>query len=80
MVKETQITQGFAGDMNVEREGHGMFSEADKAVMALVNGRKEGKIESLGESIAIMEVMDQVRRQNESKFPDRIETTERVGL
>ena len=71
---------GFAGNMNAEGEGHGMFWEADKAAVALVEGRKEGKFESLDEFIVIMEVMDEVRRQNGLKFPDKIETTERVEL
>ncbi|RMD42613.1 hypothetical protein DV735_g2506, partial [Chaetothyriales sp. CBS 134920] len=57
-------------------EGLGMFWEADEAALALVEGRKEGQFESLEESIVIMEVMDEVRKQNELRYPDKIETTD----
>lgn len=72
---------GFGETMNAEGEGHGMFWEADEAGRAaLVEGRKEGQFESLDESVLIMEVMDEVRRQNGLKYPDQIETTDRVAL
>ncbi|KAF2140922.1 uncharacterized protein K452DRAFT_272642 [Aplosporella prunicola CBS 121167] len=67
---------GFAGEMNPEGEGHGMFWEADEAATALVEGRKEGRYEDLSESVVIMEVMDEVRRQGGLKYPERIESTE----
>ena len=67
---------GFGGSTNQEGEGHGMFWEADEAAMALVEGRKEGKFEGLEESIVIMEVMDEVRRQGGMKYPENIESTE----
>ncbi|KAF2205693.1 oxidoreductase domain-containing protein [Delitschia confertaspora ATCC 74209] len=67
---------GFGGDKNDEGEGHGMFWEADEAATALVEGRKEGKYESLAESILIMEVMDEVRRQGGLTYPEKIESTE----
>ena len=67
---------GFGSSMNAEGEGHGMFWEADEAAIALTEGRKEGKYESLEESIVIMEVMDEVRRQNGLKYPEKIETTD----
>lgn len=70
---------GFAGT-NAEGEGHGMFWEADEAALALVEGRKEGKFESLDESLLIMEVMDEVRRQNGLEYPEKIETTDRIQL
>jgi len=66
---------GFLGGKNAEGEGHGMFWEADEAATALVEGRKEGKYESLAESIVIMEVMDEVRKQGGLTYPDKIETT-----
>lgn len=66
---------GFLGDVNSEGEGHGMFWEADEAATALVEGRKEGKYEGLEESIIIMEVMDEVRRQGNLEYPEKIETT-----
>lgn len=66
---------GFGGGRNGEGEGHGMFWEADEAATALIEGRKEGKYEGLAESILIMEVMDEVRKQGGLVYPDKIETT-----
>lgn len=68
---------GF-GDIavNPEGEGHGMFWEADEVARALSEGRKEGQYESLEESVVIMEVMDEVRRQGGLKYPAKIETTD----
>ncbi|KAI1608328.1 dimeric dihydrodiol dehydrogenase [Exophiala viscosa] len=65
---------------NPEGEGHGMFWEADEAAMALIEGRKEGRFLGLDESIVVMEVMDEVRRQNGLVFPDKIESTDSVTL
>jgi dihydrodiol dehydrogenase / D-xylose 1-dehydrogenase (NADP) len=67
---------GFGDDKNPEGEGHGMFWEADECAFALKEGRKEGKYEGLKESVVIMEVMDEVRKQNGMTYPDKIETTE----
>ena len=67
---------GFGDETNPEGEGHGMFWEADEAASAIVEGRKEGKFESLDESIVIMEVMDEVRKQGGMKLPDNIESTD----
>ncbi|KAH8805085.1 putative dimeric dihydrodiol dehydrogenase [Xylogone sp. PMI_703] len=58
-----------------EGEGYGMFWEADEAGMALLEGRKEGKYESLDETVVIMEVMDEVRRQCGLRYPEHVETT-----
>ncbi|PSN64878.1 oxidoreductase domain-containing protein [Corynespora cassiicola Philippines] len=66
---------GFGGGRNAEGEGHGMFWEADEAATAFVEGRKEGKYEGLAESILIMEVMDEVRKQGGLVYPEKIETT-----
>lgn len=67
---------GFGADWNPEGEGHGMFWEADEAALAIVEGRKEGRFESLKESIVIMEVMDEVRKQGGLVYPEEIETVE----
>jgi len=67
---------GFGDEFNAEGEGHGMFWEADEVAYALKEGRKEGKYESLAESIVIMEVMDEIRRQNNMTYPDKIESTD----
>jgi dihydrodiol dehydrogenase / D-xylose 1-dehydrogenase (NADP) len=67
---------GFGKDRNKEGEGHGMFWEADEAALALVEGRKEGRFENLEESVVIMEVMDEVRRQGGLVYPKEIESTD----
>ncbi|KAF2263588.1 NAD(P)-binding protein [Lojkania enalia] len=66
---------GFGSGKQSEGEGQGMFWEADEAATALLEGRKEGKYEGLEESILIMEVMDEVRKQGGLKYPEKIETT-----
>lgn len=65
---------GFGGGTNAEGEGHGMFWEADEAADAVIHGRKEGRYEGLDESILIMEVMDESRKQGGLKYPEKIET------
>ena len=61
----------------VERkiDGLGMFWEADECAKCL----RDGKLGSDGmgweESLAIMEVMDEVRRQNGMVYPEKIEST-----
>jgi dihydrodiol dehydrogenase / D-xylose 1-dehydrogenase (NADP) len=74
--KGSGFYNGFGDDKNPEGEGHGMFWEADECAFALKEGRKEGKYEGLKESVVIMEVMDEVRKQNGMTYPDKIETTE----
>ncbi|KAK3075882.1 hypothetical protein LTR53_000456 [Teratosphaeriaceae sp. CCFEE 6253] len=74
--KESGWKNGFGGNLNPEGEGHGMFWEADECANALKEGRKEGKYESLEESLAIMKVMDEVRKQGRMTYPDKIETTD----
>jgi hypothetical protein len=57
-------------------KGHGMYWEADEVARCL----RDGKLESEGlpweESIVIMEVMDEVRRQGGLMYPQKIESTE----
>ncbi|RSL42642.1 hypothetical protein CEP54_015406 [Fusarium duplospermum] len=67
---------GFLTFMNPEGEGQGMFWEADEAAFAIVEGRKEGRQMDLSETIAVMDVMDEVRRQGGLVYPEKIETTE----
>lgn len=66
---------GFGSQTNAEGEGHGMFWEADEAGYALRDGRKEGRFENLEESLTIMKVMDEVRKQNGLVYPEKIEST-----
>ncbi|KAL1301784.1 hypothetical protein AAFC00_005980 [Neodothiora populina] len=72
--KGSGFYNGFADERHGEGEGQGMFWEADECAFALKEGRKEGKYESLDESIVIMETMDEVRKQGGLKFPEKIET------
>jgi predicted dehydrogenase len=74
--KGSGFYNGFGGDNNQEGEGHGMFWEADECAYAIRDGRKEGQNESLEESLVIMKVMDEVRREGGMKLPDKIETTD----
>jgi len=67
---------GFGDTQQAEGEGQGMFWEADEAATALLEGRKEGKYEGLAESILIMEVMDEVRKQGGLVYPEKIESIE----
>lgn len=67
---------GFGEARHPEGEGMGMFWEADECAYALKEGRKEGKYESLDESLVIMKVMDSVREQGGMKLPEKIETTD----
>lgn len=72
--------KGLGEVRNVEcsfpAEGHGMYWEADEVARCL----RDGKLESEGlpweESIVIMEVMDEVRRQGSLTYPQKIESTE----
>lgn len=74
--KSSGWKNGFGGDWQPESAGQGMFWEADECAFALKEGRKEGKYESLEESLVIMKVMDEVRRQNGLVYPEKIETLE----
>lgn len=67
---------GFGDDLQPEGEGHGMFWEADECGFALMEGRKEGRLEGWEESVLIMEVMDEVREKNGMKYPEDIESVE----
>lgn len=55
--------------------GKGMYWEADEVARCL----RDGKLESEGlpweESIVIMEVMDEVKRQGGLTYPEKIEST-----
>lgn len=72
--KGSGFHNGFGQSQHIEGEGHGMFWEADEAGRALVEGRKEGSLLGLEESVLIMEIMDEVRKQNGMKYPSDIET------
>ncbi|KAH6975663.1 hypothetical protein EDB80DRAFT_621062 [Ilyonectria destructans] len=67
---------GFLHYMNPEGEGQGMFWEADEAGLAIIEGRKEGRRLDLTETIAVMDVLDEVRRQGGLVYPESIETVD----
>ncbi|KAL8908310.1 MAG: hypothetical protein Q9171_005496 [Xanthocarpia ochracea] len=54
--------------------GSGMFWEADECARCLRDGRLESDGMGWEESVVIMEVMDEVRRQGGLKYPERIES------
>ncbi|KAF2204369.1 NAD(P)-binding protein [Delitschia confertaspora ATCC 74209] len=69
-LEEETITHG------VEGGGHGMFYEADECARCI----KGGKLQSEGlpweESLLIMKVMDEVRRQGGLVYPEELESCE----
>lgn len=73
--KSANWKNGFNGGWQPNGAGHGMFWEADECAYALRDGRKEGRYESLQESLVIMKTMDEVRKQNNLVYPEKIETT-----
>lgn len=56
--------------------GHGMFWEADEVARCVRDGKLESEGMPLEESVVIMEVMDEVRRQNDLVYPEKIESVE----
>ncbi|OJD20014.1 hypothetical protein AJ78_00030 [Emergomyces pasteurianus Ep9510] len=56
--------------------GKGMYWEADEAARCVRDGKLESETMSWEESLVIMEVMDEVRRQGGLRYPDEIESTE----
>ncbi|EPT05470.1 NAD-binding protein [Fomitopsis schrenkii] len=67
---------GFLDGTQPEGEGQGMFWEADEAAYALIEGRKESPLLSWEETVVIMDVMDEVRKQGGLRYPEKIETTD----
>ncbi|KAG5292696.1 NADP:D-xylose dehydrogenase [Histoplasma ohiense] len=75
---------GEAGDAREVREvvgefpgeGKGMYWEADEAARCVRDGKLESETMSWEESLVIMDVMDEARRQGGLKYPDEIESTE----
>jgi len=55
--------------------GHGMYYEADEAARCVRDGKLESETMPWDESILVMEVMDEVRKQCGLKYPDAIEST-----
>jgi predicted dehydrogenase len=53
----------------VEHEGFGMFWEADAVALDIAEGRTENTIMPWAETLRVMEMMDEVRRQGGARFP-----------
>ncbi|KKZ59182.1 hypothetical protein EMCG_05429 [[Emmonsia] crescens] len=66
----TEVVGEFPGN------GKGMYWEADEAARCVRDGKLESETMSWEESLVIMEVMDEVRRQGGLRYPDEIESTE----
>lgn len=54
--------------------GHGMYWEADEAARCLRDGKLESETMPLEESIQLMRVMDEVRKQAGLVYPEKIES------
>ncbi|KAF7547018.1 hypothetical protein G7Z17_g8021 [Cylindrodendrum hubeiense] len=67
---------GWGSNLNPEGQGHGLFWEADDAARALTNGWKEGSRLGLDESILIVDIMDEIRRDAGLEYPEELETTD----
>ncbi|KAF2456840.1 hypothetical protein BDY21DRAFT_346219 [Lineolata rhizophorae] len=62
-------------DVTRDIPGMGMFWEADECARCLRDGKKQSQGLTWEESIVIMDVMDEVRRQNKLEYPEKIEST-----
>ncbi|KAG8988279.1 hypothetical protein FRB94_000929 [Tulasnella sp. JGI-2019a] len=54
--------------------GHGLHWEADACARAIRDGKLEAEVCSWDASLAVMKIMDEVRKQGCLKFPDEIES------
>ena len=66
-IREVQCP--FPGD------GHGMYWEADEAARCVRDGMIESDTMPWTESVLVMAVMDEVRKQSGLRYPDAIEST-----
>jgi hypothetical protein len=53
-----------------------MFYEADACARAIRDGKLEAERCTLAESLLVMEIMDEVRRQNGFRYPEALERVE----
>ena len=56
--------------------GKGMYWEADESARCVRDGKLESEVMSWEESLVIMRVMDEVRKQGGLVYPEKIESTE----
>ncbi|TDZ37519.1 D-xylose 1-dehydrogenase [Colletotrichum trifolii] len=63
-------TEGLrAKTFSFERPGRGFYWEADAVAVDIAAGRKESAVMPWAETIRVMEIMDEIRRQGGAKFP-----------
>ena len=56
--------------------GHGMFWEADECARCVRDGKLESEVMGWEESVGVMEVMDEVRRQGGVGYGEGLESEE----
>ena len=56
--------------------GHGLFWEADECARCVRDGKGQSEVFPLEESLVMMRIMDEVRRQGGVVYPERIESVE----
>lgn len=52
----------------------GLFFQADEVGRCLRQGKTQSEIMPWEESVLVMDVMDEVRRQGEVKYPEEVES------
>jgi len=55
--------------------GYGMYWQADECARCIRDGKQQSETMPWQETIAVMEVMDQVRAQGGLEYPEELETT-----
>lgn len=82
LVPASNSTRGKPADFEYEVKehdvpvGHGMFWEADECARCICDGKVQSAVMGWEESEAVMQVMDEVRRQGGLTYPAGIESTE----
>ncbi|KAJ8109003.1 hypothetical protein OPT61_g7776 [Boeremia exigua] len=82
LIPAQSANRGSPADFKLERKifevpaGHGMFWEADECARCVRDGRIESEVMGWEESVKVMEVMDEVRRQGGLVYPEGIESVE----
>jgi dihydrodiol dehydrogenase / D-xylose 1-dehydrogenase (NADP) len=61
-------------EKTIDIEGQGMYWEADECARCIRESKLESEYLSLQESLVMMEVMDDVRKQNGLSYPENVES------
>ena len=72
--RRSQFSQAHNLPQSVQFENYQQLAAQPRLADAIINGRKEGRFLGLDESVLIMEVMDEVRKQGGLVYPEKIET------